>query len=878
MSDTVSRLNAALLGRYVVERELGEGGMATVYLAEDVKHERKVALKVLKPELAAVIGAERFLAEIKTTANLQHPHILPLHDSGEADSFLFYVMPYVEGETLRDRIQRQKQLPVDDAVAVAVAVANALHHAHERGVIHRDIKPANILMQDGEPLVADFGIALAVGAAGGSRLTETGLSVGTPYYMSPEQATGDQSIGPQSDIYALACVLYEMLTGEPPYTGTTAQAVLGRILQGAPVSATEIRKSIPANVDAAIRKALEKLPADRFTGANDFAQALKDGTFRHGAGAEGPSQDAGRWKRATLGAAAVAVLALSALGWALTRPEAPGQVLRVSMSTPEPLRQQGDFQLSEDGSLLVYLAPGETGEPQLWLRSLNDVGSSPVRGTEGAGNYFTISPDGTEVAFNVSGAVRVVPLQGGPARTLATGSLCCAHYEADGFVYFIGAERGAARVPASGGDVEVLTEIAEGENFHLVTQVLPGGRTALMQATRGTQDSEVRALDLETGEMEVLTLGHMGEYLPSGFLVVGFVNDGTVAVVPFDVNALEVTGPLVPLVEGVGGLDAFRLSFDASDSGMLLYRSGGSTSGLTPAWVDRDGSMIAIDPDWHVTVNPTNTSLALSPDGTRLAIGMPNEEGAWDLWVKTLDTGPLTRLTFDGTVNRRPVWSPDGSVITFVSDRDGASEVWERRADGSTPARKVFGYERDINEAVYSPDGEWLVFRQGSAPADIYGIRLGTDSVATPLIATDFNELEFNISPDGRWLAYTSSESGRLEVYVRPFPDVTASRLQISTEGGREPVWSRSGDELLFRDAAAQLVSVRFATGEPLRVESQEVLFSVIRFLQGNGRPQYDISSDGSRLVMLATGSVEDGGELILVNNWADEVLERLGR
>src|SRR5210317_210410 len=260
MSDIATRLNAALEGRYRIESELGEGGMATVYLADDLKHERKVALKVLKPELAAVVGAERFLAEIKTTANLQHPHILPLFDSGEADTFLFYVMPYIEGETLRDKLERDKQLPVDEALGIATAVANALQTAHEAGVVHRDIKPGNILMSRGEPLVADFGIALAVGAASGSRLTETGLSVGTPYYMSPEQATGDQALGPASDTYALACVLYEMLVGEPPYPGNTAQAVLGKIIQGLPVSATAARRSIPFNVDSAIRKALEKLP------------------------------------------------------------------------------------------------------------------------------------------------------------------------------------------------------------------------------------------------------------------------------------------------------------------------------------------------------------------------------------------------------------------------------------------------------------------------------------------------------------------------------------------------------------------------------------------------------------------------------------------
>ena len=317
----VERLNAALEGRYHIERELGEGGMATVFLADDIKHERKVALKVLKPELAAVVGAERFLSEIKVTANLQHPNILPLFDSGEADSFLFYVMPYVEGESLRDRLNREQQLHVDEAVKIATDLAEALDHAHRQKVVHRDIKPANILLRDGRPLIADFGIALAVGAAGGTRLTETGLSVGTPYYMSPEQATGDQVVGPASDIYALACVLYEMLVGEPPFPGATAQAVLGKIIAGEPVSATKQRPSIPANIDAAVRCALEKLPADRFTGAQDFARALGDEHFRHGEAVVGATgAGARRWQRLTLATTAVAVLSTIGLAWSLSQP------------------------------------------------------------------------------------------------------------------------------------------------------------------------------------------------------------------------------------------------------------------------------------------------------------------------------------------------------------------------------------------------------------------------------------------------------------------------------------------------------------------------------------------------------------------------------
>jgi len=284
MSDIPERLTAAFADRYAIERELGAGGMATVYLATDLEHERRVAIKVLHPQLAAVIGGDRFLSEIETTAHLQHPHILPLFDSGQSDGFLWYVTPYVEGETLRDRLDREKQLPVGEAVVIAQKVAGALQAAHERDVIHHDIEPTNILMQSGEPVVSDFGIARAVGRAGGGRLTETGHSLGMPYYMAPEQATADRDPDQRSDIYSLACVLHEMLAGEPPFTGTSAQAVLGRILTQPPPHVSAQRSSVPHNVDAAILQALQKLPADRFERVEDFADALNDLTYMGPAG------------------------------------------------------------------------------------------------------------------------------------------------------------------------------------------------------------------------------------------------------------------------------------------------------------------------------------------------------------------------------------------------------------------------------------------------------------------------------------------------------------------------------------------------------------------------------------------------------------------
>src|SRR5688500_5737004 len=270
----LTRLGTALEGRYTIDREIGAGGMATVYLARDVRHQRQVALKLLKPELGAVLGGDRFLSEIRVTANLQHPHLLPLFDSGEADGLLFYVMPYIEGESLRARLDREKQLPVDEAIRITSAVASALDYAHRHGVVHRDLKPENILLHDGQPLVSDFGIALAISNAGGARVTQTGLSLGTPAYMSPEQATGDRNIDARSDIYSLAAVLYEMLTGEPPHTGATVQAIIARVLTDKARSVRAARDTVPVHADTALQKALAKLPADRFATALQFADAL----------------------------------------------------------------------------------------------------------------------------------------------------------------------------------------------------------------------------------------------------------------------------------------------------------------------------------------------------------------------------------------------------------------------------------------------------------------------------------------------------------------------------------------------------------------------------------------------------------------------------
>jgi serine/threonine-protein kinase len=432
MNDPRSRLADALADRYRIERELGAGGMATVYLAQDLKHDRKVAVKVLRPELAAVIGAERFLSEIRTTANLQHPHILPLFDSGAADSFLFYVMPFIEGESLRDRLNREKQLPISDALRIATDVAGALDYAHRHNVIHRDIKPENILLHDGRALVADFGIALAASKAGGTRMTETGMSLGTPHYMSPEQAMGQREITARCDVYAIGCVMYEMLVGEPPFTGPTAQAIVAQVMTEEPRPLLPRRRTIPPHVEAAVLTALEKLPADRFASAKEFAEALAN-THSSARAATTPAWRPWAFLLAGLalgggmvwrfGTPSTDVAARAPRHWSITLPDSAPMVAG---------RNQFDVSLrsldvSRDGRSVVYVTE-EGGHTSLALVQLDAGTTVPLRGTEGA-ILPAFSPDGRSVAFVSGSDLRrmsladgtITPGAGHPRRARSAG-------------------------------------------------------------------------------------------------------------------------------------------------------------------------------------------------------------------------------------------------------------------------------------------------------------------------------------------------------------------------------------------------------------------------------------------------------------------------
>ncbi len=896
MSDVLARLTASLADRYRVERELGAGGMATVYLAHDVRHDRDVAIKVLHPDLGAALGGERFLTEIRTTARLQHPHILPLLDSGEADGLLFYVMPLVTGETLRARLERERQLPIADALRIAREVASALDYAHRHGVIHRDIKPENILLHDGSALVADFGIALAVQQAGGQRMTQTGLSLGTPQYMSPEQAMGERTIDARSDIYALGAVTYEMLAGDAPFTGSSVQAIIAKVLNSEPERLSLLRKTVPPHVEQALRTALAKLPADRFENAKAFADALALTSYTNAGDAAQQLTETGAPRvltRPFLAMSGFAALLLAVTGWALvtraTTRTAP--VTRVGMELPDSLvLVEPDvaprLAISHDGTRVVFAGRVSTTSPtQLWLRERDQLKPRPLSGTDGASAPF-FSPDGTRIGFYVGNTIKVVSIGGGPPQILADSGLDSfadvAAWGPDDAIY-ASSQKGLLRIPVDGGTrTRVSTaDYSVVEAGHRLPDPLPNGRgvlfTIIRNPDRRTNRYDVAVLDLKTGKHRILVHGVMGRYARAGYLM--FVRaDGSVLAAPFDEDKLELTGPPVHLLDGVfvSTFGAADVAFDSL--GTLLYVRGRAAMAPELIWMDRTGRPTLIPSTWPAT---DVDGLSISPDGRRVAVGVVTPTGS-DIWIKQLDGGAQSRLTNDEAgSNGSPAWSPDGRRVIYTGDVKGHRIAQAKRADGNGASEALINESRSIFEAFITPDSTWTIYRTTyyeRGHADIMGRRRG-DSVFTPLIATEADERHPTLSPNGRWLAYRSTESGKDEIYVRPFPNVGDDKIPVSTAGGSEPAWSHRGTELFYVNGAGALVSASVETRGPFAVLAQRVLFAIpVDVRRQNANRMYDVAPDDARFIMVRAverdRSVPD--RLVLVTNWFDEVRAKM--
>ena len=904
MPQSIENLTASLADRYRIERELGQGGMATVYLAQDLRHDRKVAVKVLRPELAAVIGGERLLAEIKTTANLQHPHILPLHDSGEAGGTVFYVMPFIEGESLRQRLTHERQLPVADAVRIASEVASALDYAHRHHVIHRDIKPENILLHDGSALVADFGIALAVSRSeSGNRMTETGMSLGTPYYMSPEQAMGEREITAKSDVYALGATLYEMLVGEPPFTGPSAQAIIARVVTEEPRSLALQRRTIPPHVEAAVLTALSKLPADRFATAAEFAEALAH-PERTGATTRVLPAYAGRaagpWRRwfwVAAGAALVA-LGLAGVGWwrarAASRAAPSWQYVAfgdtVGMSTNIPA-----LAISPDGSALVFAddhqgaggslwgatlpSPDDRQNGRLWVKRRGTLDPVPLAGTERAQNAV-FSPDGEWIAFVQDEHLKKVRTSGGPTLTIgdsvAIGFGGAAWLDDNTLIYVTPTLQGLRRVSATGGpSTPVIPDasIPGGGGIGLPV-ALPHSRGVLFQyCSSACLTMSIHVLDLRTGkEKRLLPDVAQAWYLPGGHLL--YVRrDGVALAAPFDLDKLELTGPAVPVLEGVevNAAGGFAL-LTWSPSGPLVYvRGTGGTLDNEMVRVARNGAITPFDSSWFGQFN----SFAISPDGRRMAVGSGTGAGL-NIWVKQLEHGPFTRLTFGGQ-DRRPTWSPDGRLVAFVRDSGNSSSVFGRPTDGSGQERLLVRLDRQVQEVTWSRDGRWLLVRtdNGTAGAgDIVAVPASGDTTTLPIAATPFTELHPALSPDSKWVAYASNESGAYEVYVRPFPNSSGGRWQVSNGGGAGPVWAPDGRELFYLNFSGRVIAAQVQTTPTFAVGNLTPLFDAGRFSLDFFHQSFDVTPDGKSLIFAVPRrrAGARGPQVVWVEHWLTDL------
>ena len=895
--DPVSQLRTSLKDRYEIEREVGAGGMATVYLARDLRHDRHVALKLLNPDLGAVLGLERFLAEIKVTANLQHPNLLPLFDSGEAGGLLFYVMPFVEGESLRARLEREKQLPIDEAVRISVAIANALEYAHQHGVIHRDLKPENILMQAGQPVVADFGIALAVSKAGGNRITQTGLSLGTPQYMSPEQATGDRVIDGRSDIYSLAAMTYEMLSGEPPHTGSTAQAIIARVLTDRPRSIRSTRSAVPEYVEATVEHGLEKLPADRYSTAREYAEALQ------GRGAMSTTANASRqmatrtsgagWRARLrdplvigLGVAFVFAGAAAARFASRATPDSLKTIryvlwapdsMRPTVGTPWPAA------ISPDGSTIVYFSPGSSaaGAGALALLRSHEVDPHIIPGTEG-GTQPTFSPDGQWLAFETSSKEMKVRLDGSAPVTIAKGGAnngvaWTTHDEL--IVGATGAAHGLSHVPTAGGDLVPLThpDSARKETDHLWPVALDDGRTIVFAIYHGSvTTSELAVTSLDDGKVTKLGIKGVRPLAVLDGHLVYLQADGIIMARPFDARGHKLTGVPVPVHDPVFVEPANNgNSYVYVSSGGALVRARGSGRSLL-AEIGRGGASRPIVAQYHSYFSPR-----VSSDGAHILVGRSeaSNSGIWsyDALTKTFSAVSGTDRATGAN------WAADGKgfiVSTIAGEHEGSAgsgEIWRFAGAGSAGTKLADIPGMVPEDAQIAPDGKTILFTAYRSPSwSLFIVHLDSagvirdyfTSTGTTVVATP------RLSPDGHWVAFNSDESGTSELYVRSYPN-PATRIQVSAGGGADPIWARDGSKIYYRSGRA-LMAARISTAPEFRMLGRDTVVAnadpMLGPLQGIVS-QYDIDRDG-RFVGLAP--LARDFDIVVSPNWITEFRERI--
>jgi len=891
----MSLASGTRLGPYEILAPLGAGGMGEVYRARDTRLDRTVAIKILPGQFSSdPLRKQRFEREAKTISSLNHPNICTLHDIGHQDRTDYLVMECVEGETLAKRLEKGP-LPLEQVLKYGMQIADGLDKAHRNGIVHRDLKPGNIMLTPTGAKLLDFGLAkptaaiasmaTMTAAAKQSPATEQGTIVGTFQYMSPEQVEGKEVDG-RSDIFSLGAVLYEILTGQRAFEGKSQLSVASAILEKEPAPISTVKPLTPPALDHAIKKCLAKLPDERWQSASDLAGELKWITESGSQVTLAPTGAAkeirARWRGALLwGIVSLLLAAVTGIAiWNLKPTPQPLAVTRFMITLPSGHQLAGlesgpAVALSPDGIHLVYVArQGPT--QQLYLRAMDSLETRPIPGTEGATEPF-FSRDGQWLGFFASGKLKKVLIAGGPALTLSDAFLQPrgASSSSQGTIAFAASWASTIQqVPDAGGTPQTLTHFAKGENSHRWPEFLPGGKAVLFSAAMTSStwvNPQVAVHSVATGERRNLVqLGTQPRYALSGHLV--YAQGGTLMAAPFDSQRLELTGAAVPVVEGVlqsaiSGASHYSLSA----TGSLVYVTGSIQSDKRRlVWVTRNGAEQLIAAPARAYRIPK-----LSPDGRRIVVAI-DEEGA-QTWLYDLSREALTRLTFGGTVNQAPVWSPDGKRVAFQSNREGTLNLFSQLADGSGGLERLTTSESTPAVNSWSSDGQLLAYVVVNPTTgwDIWVLRL-SDHKAQPFLQTASNESAPRFSPDGHWIAYTSDESGHSEVYVQPYPG-PGGKWQISADAGMEPVWNPNGRELFYR-SGRKMMAVEIATQPAFAAGKPRVLFEGDYLPTPLQFPNYDVSPDGQRFLMFKPSEQEAAAptQINVVLNWFEELKRRV--
>ncbi len=884
------------IAHYKVTAKLGEGGMGEVYRATDTKLGRDVALKVLPEAFASdTQRMQRFQREAQVLASLNHPNIGTIHGLEELGATHALVMELVEGPTLAERIA-QGAVPLEEALPIAKQIAEALEYAHSHGIIHRDLKPANIkLTTDGQVKVLDFGLAKALSDESSAQdisnsptlsmaATKAGIILGTAAYMSPEQARG-AVVDKRADIWSFGVVLFEMLTGRRLFAGDTASDTLAAVLKLEP-EWNALPAQIPVAVRRLLRRSLEKNRKQRLHDIADARLEIEEALTEPVDQAISVGEPAPRPLRRGLPWALVVVFAMSTLvlAWQFARSPREGPAEAPATRSTLPLAVEFAFggwtgsnlALSPQGTDLVFSGIRD-GKRQLYLRKLNELEASPIPGTEGGHTPF-FAPGGGRIGFFDQNWLKTLDLGTGLVANLcrALGSIG-ANWGADEIIRLTsGSAAGIYEVPARGGECKVVArpDFERGERSYRVSDTLPGGKGLLFTLVQSGADLaitySVALRDSATGQHRVLLKGgSSARYAPSGHLV--FSLEAKLYAVPFDLASLKVTGEPVPVVENVLG-DRERVHFSLSSNGILATVPGGlreSQSSLQ--WMDRQGRARPVSIALGNYSQP-----AFSPDGRRLAVIGGHYQGS-DIWVHDFSRGTFTRLTTNPTDDESPVWTPDGRRITFSSNRAGVMDLYEIPADGSAPEKSVLVRPGAQMAQSWLPDGKVLLFLEGpaAAPGNLWVMtREGSNAPLRAFLESPFKERCAQFSPDGRWVAYTSDESGRDEVYVRPFP-AGSGKVQISVDGGDCSRWARNGRELFYQ-SGNKLMAVAVRPGAEFAADPPKALFEApLRPDPTANLPDFDVSPDGQRFIIVRPEKEAGPTQIHLLANWTQELKRR---